>query len=137
MAKPADAREVPKPEDFRALAKRMDAVAADLGLRIVLTPTGWNYQPVTEETGVKYTTGIGVYYTPTKPRGFEVNLLVFRERGYDAEAELLRERCEAVTGLPAAPLWPAYPCRVILHYWERARSGLIEPYFAERTRLVS
>jgi hypothetical protein len=33
MPKAAKAREAPKLEDFRALAKRMDAVAADLGLK--------------------------------------------------------------------------------------------------------
>jgi hypothetical protein len=120
------------PPDVRELIIKMDALAEELGLNVRPAHTGRNYRPPVLESGVKSTTGIGVY---TSARGAEFNLTVFRDLGRDDLADDILQRIRDLTGRKVAKLWPAVPCETLLRDWDHARSVLIEPYFEARSRL--
>jgi len=74
------------------LMQLMDEVANDLRLEIQDVPTGRNYRPRQRDANVEHSSGIGVYETPNWPRGFELNLAVFRELGADDVADAWSSR---------------------------------------------
>ncbi len=121
------------PADVRELIEKMDALAGELGLTVRSARTGRNYQPQILESGVKYTSGIGVY---ASGRGAEFNLSVFRELGANEVADGLLQRLREVTDVKVdAPSWPAVPCQTLVGDWDRVRSQLILPYFHARREL--
>lgn len=121
------------PADVRELIEKMDRLAGELGLTVRSARTGRNYQPQILESGVKYTSGIGVY---ASGRGAEFNLSVFRELGANEVADGLLQRLREVTDVKVdAPSWPAVPCQTLVGDWDRVRSQLILPYFHARREL--
>jgi hypothetical protein len=125
----------PPTREFRELTAHMDEIAGELGLIVKTSKTGRNYQPAHPESGVKYTSGIGVY---SSGRGAEFNLSVFRELGQDAAADELLQRIREVTGEnTSAAHWPSVPCESLIRNWPRTREQLIKAYFAARSQLHS
>jgi hypothetical protein len=121
---------------FHELRRKMDALADELDLRPESTRAGRTYYPPVLETGTKYKYGMGVYWSE---RGAEFNLTPFRDLAADSVADDLRERLEHVSNVdvPRTHWCPNVPCDSLLQDWERTRSELIKPYFAERAALAA
>jgi len=116
----------------------MDEVAMNLDIEIERTGTGRNYRPRERDVGVEHSSGIGVYETSERPRGFEVNLAVFRQQEADDIADEMIRRMSKVTGRTiTAMLWPTASFDEILGDWSATRAELIEPYFRARARLLA
>jgi hypothetical protein len=118
-------------EETRELARRLDALAIEMQLRVDERRTGRAYLPETLEPVQYASSGVGVYATS---RGMEVNLSVFKYYDEAATAEQLLAAIESVTGssMRKSHDWPSVPCASVVRNWDRTRKEILVPYFRAR-----
>jgi hypothetical protein len=120
------------PPEFHEILARMDAFAAERGLRVTTSKRGRNYQPQAPE-GSKQSSGIAIYVGGRA----EFNLLVFRELGRDDLADDMLQRIADLTGaMPTATQWPGLPWKLLADEWDRSRVSVLDPYFDARALLA-
>lgn len=106
--------------DADALISLMDDLAAKLGVKVELAPTGKRYRG----PGQSY---IGVYRTT---RGIEFSLKLLRAAGYRPVAEDLIAKMQDWIGGPLQGTgdYPAFRCARVIDSWERVATDIIEPF---------